>query len=69
MAGRERQIFDLVVGGKLNKQIAEALGVTERTVKTQRASLMVKPRTDTAAGLGQLAERLRATDAPQEPRS
>ena len=64
LSGRERQIFDLVTAGKLNKQIAEALGVTERTIKAQRASLMVKLGTDSAAGLGQLAERLRATNAP-----
>ena len=64
LSGRERQIFDLVTAGKLNKQVAEALGVTERTIKAQRASLMVKLGTDSAAGLGQLAERLRATNAP-----
>ena len=58
---RERQVFDLVVSGKLNKQIADALDIAERTVKAQRASLMGKLGTDSAAGLGRLAERLRTT--------
>jgi FixJ family two-component response regulator len=60
LSNRERQVFDLVVGGKLNKQIADVLKVTERTVKAQRAALMAKLGTDSPAGLGRLAEQLRA---------
>src|SRR4029079_3902185 len=30
---RERQVFDLVVRGHINKQIAQTLGATERTIK------------------------------------
>jgi FixJ family two-component response regulator len=60
LSPRERQVFELVVAGKLNKQIADALDVAERTVKAQRATLMMKLGTDSAAGLGRLAERLRA---------
>src|SRR4029077_10462983 len=33
---RERQVFDLVIRGKINKQIAFALGPTERTIKAHR---------------------------------
>jgi DNA-binding CsgD family transcriptional regulator len=33
---RERQVFELVVRGKLNKQIAHELGPTERTIKAHR---------------------------------
>ena len=32
---REREVFSLVVRGKLNKQIAHELGTSERTVKRQ----------------------------------
>src|SRR5690349_4555370 len=32
LSDRERQVFDLIVSGQLNKQIAAELGVTERTV-------------------------------------
>jgi RNA polymerase sigma factor (sigma-70 family) len=60
LSGRERQIFELVVSGKLNKQIAQALNVAERTVKAQRSSLMAKLDIHSAAGLGQFAERLRS---------
>ena len=56
---REREIFDHIVAGKLNKQIADELGVAERTVKLQRAQVMTKLGVGSAAELGQLAERLR----------
>jgi RNA polymerase sigma factor (sigma-70 family) len=59
LSPRERQIFDLVVSGRLNKQIADDLGLAERTVKAQRAHLMEKLGANSAAGLGRLAERLR----------
>jgi FixJ family two-component response regulator len=59
LSQRERQVFDLIVAGKLNKQIAAALGVAERTVKAQRASLMAKLGVSSVAELGRLAERLR----------
>ncbi len=56
---REREVFDRVVAGKLNKQIADELGIAERTVKAQRAQLMEKLGANSAAELGALAERLR----------
>ncbi|QQS53557.1 MAG: response regulator transcription factor [Candidatus Competibacteraceae bacterium] len=56
---RERQVFDGLVAGWLNKQIADDLGISERTVKAQRAQLMAKLGVGSAAELGQLAERLR----------
>jgi RNA polymerase sigma factor (sigma-70 family) len=64
LSERERQVFDLVVSGKLNKQIANTLNVAERTVKAQRARLMEKLGIESAAGLGRLAERLRAMGEP-----
>jgi RNA polymerase sigma factor (sigma-70 family) len=59
LSDRERQVFDLIVRGKLNKQIAIEFGVTERTVKAQRASIMAKLGVNSVAELGRLAERLR----------
>jgi FixJ family two-component response regulator len=56
---RERDVCDRVVAGKLNKQIAGDLGVSERTVKTHRARLMGKLEVKSVAELGQLSERLR----------
>jgi FixJ family two-component response regulator len=56
---REREVFDHIVAGKLNKQIADDLGIAERTVKLQRAQVMAKLGAGSAAELGRLAERLR----------
>jgi FixJ family two-component response regulator len=52
---REREIFDRIVAGKLNKQIADELGIGLRTVKAHRAQLMVKLGVTSAAELGRLA--------------
>jgi FixJ family two-component response regulator len=37
---RERQVFDLVIRGDTNKQVARALGCTERTIKAHRQRVM-----------------------------
>ena len=60
---REHQVFERIVTGKLNKQIADELEISERTVKTQRAQLMKKLGAESAAELGGLAEQLRSTSA------
>jgi FixJ family two-component response regulator len=52
---REREVFDRIVDGKLNKQIAEELGVSLRTVKAYRAQLMIKLSVNSAAELGRIA--------------
>ncbi len=56
---REQDVLEQVVAGKLNKQIATALQVSERTVKTLRAQGMDKLGATTSAELGTLMERLR----------
>ena len=56
---REREVFERVVAGLLNKQIADELGIAERTVKLQRAHLMEKLGAASAAELGRLAEQLK----------
>jgi FixJ family two-component response regulator len=55
---REREVFDRIVAGKLNKQIADELKIGERTVKAERAQVMAKLGVGSAAELGRLAERL-----------
>ncbi|TYL83384.1 response regulator transcription factor [Bradyrhizobium cytisi] len=55
---RERQVFDLVVRGKINKQIAYELGTTERTVKAHRHQVMTKMQVPSFAELVSAAERL-----------
>ena len=62
---REREVLDHVVAGKLNKQIAAALGISERTVKVYRAQVMEKMQAASLAELVLLAAQLRTdSDTP-----
>lgn len=65
---REHQVFDLIVRGKINKQIAYELGTTERTVKAHRHQVMEKMRVKSFAELVSIAERLGILDANSNPR-
>lgn len=55
---REREVFGLVVRGRLNKQIAHELGTSERTIKAHRHSIMQKLKVRSLAELVSMAERL-----------
>ena len=55
---RERQVFELVVRGKINKQIAVQLGATERTIKAHRHKVMEKMQVQSLAELVSIAERV-----------
>jgi RNA polymerase sigma factor (sigma-70 family) len=54
---REREVYELVVRGKLNKQIAHRLGTSERTIKAHRHSIMQKLKARSLAELVSGAER------------
>ena len=54
---REREVFELVIRGQPNKQIARAIGCTERTVKAHRHNVMEKMQVRTLAELVTAAER------------
>jgi RNA polymerase sigma factor (sigma-70 family) len=56
---REREVLEHVVAGKLNKQIAADLGITEATVKMHRARVMTKMKMQSVAELARLMERCR----------
>jgi len=58
LTAREREVFGLVVRGKLNKQIAYELGTSERTIKAHRRSIMHKLQMRSFAELVLFAERL-----------
>jgi FixJ family two-component response regulator len=58
LAPRERQVMGLVVSGRLNKQIAHELGVSERTVKLHRSRIMQKMCAESLADLVKQAEKL-----------
>src|SRR4029077_16563477 len=55
---RECQVFERVVQGKINKQIAHQLGATERTIKAHRQRVMEKMKVQNLAELVSIAERL-----------
>lgn len=55
---RERQVFERVVQGRINKQIAQQLGATERTIKAHRHRVMEKMKVQSLAELVSIAERL-----------
>jgi RNA polymerase sigma factor (sigma-70 family) len=58
LSPRERQVFERVVRGKMNKEIARELGATERTIKAHRHHVMEKLQAKSLAELVIIAERL-----------
>ena len=48
---RERQVLERIVAGRLNKQIADDLGISIKTVEAHRASIMDKTASGTVADL------------------
>src|SRR6185369_15464265 len=52
---RELEVFDRVVAGKMNKEIASELGAAERTIKAHRAHVMQKMRVSSVAQLVHIA--------------
>ena len=60
---REREVFELVIRGNTNKQVARALGGSERTIKAHRHRAMVKMQVQSLAELVSLAERVGVLDS------
>lgn len=50
---REREVLDLIIAGKLNKQIADLLGISIKTVEVHRARVMEKMGANSLAELVQ----------------
>jgi len=63
---REREVFELVVRGYANKQIAHALGCTTRTVKAHRHRVMEKMQVKSLAELVSIAERTGIASATRQ---
>lgn len=55
---REREVLRLVIQGRLNKEIADELGASEKTIKVHRARVMQKMRVVSVAELVQDALKL-----------
>ena len=54
LTDREREVMQRVIEGKLNKVIADELGISVKTVEFHRARVMEKMEADSVAGLVQL---------------
>ena len=65
---REQEVFELVIRGDVNKQIARALGCTERTVKAHRHRVMEKMQVKSLAELVSIAERISLVSATRQSR-
>ena len=59
---REQEVMRLVVSGRLNKQAAAELGISEKTIKVHRARVMEKMNVEALAQLVLIAERLGLTE-------
>jgi FixJ family two-component response regulator len=69
---REREVMKLVVVGRLNKQIAAEIGITEATVKLHRGQVMRKMKAKSLAELVRMADKLNMSppnSGPTRPKS
>jgi FixJ family two-component response regulator len=55
---REREVMASVVRGLLNKQVADELGASEKTIKVHRARVMQKMEAESLADLVRMSEKL-----------
>ncbi|MFC0399213.1 response regulator transcription factor [Paraburkholderia rhizosphaerae] len=66
---REREVMDLVVLGRLNKQVACELGTVEKTVKAHRARVMQKMEVNSLAELVRVADKVARAGTTRDPDS
>ena len=65
LSQREKDVLSCVVAGRMNKQIADQLGIAERTVKVHRAHAMEKLGAESLAELVRMAMRLPKVPPPR----
>lgn len=58
LSHREREVFQLVVSGRLNKQVGAQLGISDITVKAHRGKVMRKMRAGSLLELANIAAKL-----------
>lgn len=69
LSERERQVMEQVVTGKMNKQVAFALGISEITVKAHRGKLMRKMKARSLPDLTRMADAIAQRLLPAGDRS
>jgi RNA polymerase sigma factor (sigma-70 family) len=67
LSSREREVMLHVVAGRLNKQIANDIGIAESTVKVHRTNLIRKMKARSLPALSRMADVLNVT--PQRPQN
>ncbi|MBR1165095.1 response regulator transcription factor [Bradyrhizobium elkanii] len=67
LSSREREVMLGVVAGRLNKQVANDIGITESTVKVHRVNLMRKMKARSLPELSRMADLLNVRH--QQPQS
>jgi FixJ family two-component response regulator len=67
LTAREREVLGHVVRGRLNKQIARALDIHERTVKLHRSAITAKLRVHSVAELTRLTDEAGLVPLPAPP--
>ena len=65
LSPREREVMELVVRGRLNKQVGNELGISEITVKAHRGKVMRKMQATSVAELVNMASRLGRVVTPR----
>jgi FixJ family two-component response regulator len=68
LTSREREVMALVVAGRLNKQIAYEIGISEITVKVHRGQVMRKMQAASLPDLARMADRLNLTSEKSQNR-
>ncbi|WP_233806876.1 response regulator transcription factor [Paraburkholderia sp. HP33-1] len=63
---REREVMELVVTGRLNKQVASDLGAAEKTIKIHRARVMEKMKARSIVELVRLVQKAGVCTADEE---
>ncbi|WP_409525883.1 response regulator transcription factor [Nitrincola sp. MINF-07-Sa-05] len=62
LSQREREVMQLVVNGKANREIADILGISPKTVEVHRSRVMSKMRADNLAQLVRMSADIKAPE-------
>ena len=65
LTSREHEVLERIIAGRLNKQIADDLGISIKTVEAHRANIMEKLNVNTVADLLRLALSKRSSGSPR----